>query len=228
MVFINFLDKFIIIFLFTSFVSFIWLLSYLLRKKSNRFANYIKRNDISLRYQGVSRFSVEIILNLSVVCMINFSYGSFKDLFNSFSIIIAIIMILKVMYFISYCLIYSQFYFSSIWVIPNKHERHWLLFSEFNWDKSRNLLFYFYFTLYRLLLAFLLIWMYNYSIQQLVLISFLNFFNLMYTISMFKRKLNNFLHTFNSIILFTFSLWLPMFLSSSNLTKLKVSGFVSY
>ena len=228
MVIFNFLDKFIIIFWFILFVSTIWFLSHLLSKKSNRFAEYIKKKKISLRYEGISRFSAEIVLNLSVVCMIHFSYGNFRDLFNSFSYSIAIVMMSRVIYFNCYCLFYPILYYSAIWDIPSKQERHQFLFTEFDSNKSRNLLFYFYFILYRIIFSLLLIWMYNYSTHQWVLIPLLNFLSLIYTVSMFKSKINNFLHTFNSIIQFAFSLWLSMFLSSSSQNKLTISGYVSF
>ena len=50
---------------------------------------------------------------------------------------------------------------------------------------------------------------------------------LIYSFKVYKHAINNFLHTFNCCILLALSIMLPLFLSSSDTQKLKISGYVS-
>ena len=224
---VNFLDKLIMIILFASLVLLIMLIYIWLKKKSNRFANFIKRKDIEFRYEGLSRFIMEILLNLSVVNWINLIYGNFGDLFNIISYSISILLTIWIFYMISYCFIYPRIYYSEILTHPDFHERHCLLFYEFNKDKSRNLYFYGYFMMHRYFFAFLLIWMYNFPVCQCVLIWYLNILYLIYTFKVYNSWLQNFLHVFNWLILIALSACLGLFLDLSNPDKLKISGYVS-
>ena len=88
-VIINFMDKIIVIFLIILFASLFLLLSYWWRNKDNKFAKFIKKKDIELRYEGVTRFYIEIVLNLSFVSFINLVYGKYYDPFDLVSYIFA-------------------------------------------------------------------------------------------------------------------------------------------
>ena len=226
-VIINFFDKLIVICLMALFTTIIFLIFLKLKNKSNKFANFIKRKDIKLRYEGLSRFFMELFLNLSVVSIINLLYGNFRTIFSAISFSISIHLTLTTFYMIGYCLAYPVIYYSSIWNHPDIHERHCLLFLEFNQDKQKNLYFYFYFILHRYFFAILLVCMYNYPVQQWIMISYLNFLFLIYTFKMYKSCLQNFLHTFNWVFLFFFSILLLLFVSPSDPEKLKYSGYVS-
>ena len=226
-VIINFFDKLIIICSIALFTTIIFLLFLGLKNKSNKFANFIKKKDIDIRYEGLSRFFMELSLNLSVVCIINLLYGNFRAIFSAISFYISILLTLGVFFMIVYWLAYPVIYYSEIWAHPNFHERHSLLFQEFNSDKQRNLYFYFYFILHRFIFAVLLICMYSFPVQQWVTISYLNSLFLIYTFKMYKSWLQNFLHTFNWVVLFFFSILLLLFVSPSDPNKLKYSGYVS-
>ena len=226
-VIINFFGKLIIICSIALFTTIIFLLFLRWKNKSSKFANFIKKKDIDLRYEGLSRFFMELFLNLWVVCIINLLYGNFRAIFSAISYYISILLTLGAFFMIVYWLAYPAIYYSEIWTHPNFHQRHCLLFLEFNCDKQRNLYFYFYFILHRSFFAVMLICMYNFPVQQLVMISFLHFLFLIYTFKMYKSWLQNFLHTFNWVVLFFFSILLILFVSPSDPEKLKYSGYVS-
>ena len=225
-VIINFFDKLIMIILFALLAIIIFLVFIWLRNKSNKFANFIKRKDIELRYEGLSRFFMELLLSLSVVNFINLLYGNFGDIFNIISCSISILLTLGIFFMIGYCFTYPAIYYSEILTHPDFHERHCLLFLEFNKDKKRNLYFYAYFILHRFLFAFLLICMYNFPFWQWVIICYFNVLFLIYTFKVYKSWLQNFLHTFNWVVQFIFSVWLMLFLSPSDPDKLKIWGYV--
>ena len=225
---INFFDKLIMIALFIIFVVIIYIMSVWLKNKSGKIANFIKRKDIDIRYEGLSRFFMEFLLNLSIVNFINLIYGDFNGAFDAISYLISIFFTIVTFFMIGYCFAYPAFYYSQIWTHPDFHERHCFLFLEFNKEKSKNLFFYAYFALHRYFFALLVIWMYNFPHWQWVLISFLNFLFLIYTFKMYTSWLQNFLHTFNWVIQLLFSTWLFLFLSSSNPKKLMIWGYVRY
>ena len=79
------------------------LTGYLLtRKKTGKFANFIRNKEISLRYEGMSRFFVEIILQFSVVNFINLIYGDFSNIFNIISYVISIIFTFGIFFMLGY------------------------------------------------------------------------------------------------------------------------------
>ena len=223
---INFFDKLIIIIFFALLVIIIFLIFIWLRNKSNKFANFIKRKDIDLRYEGLSRFFMELLLSLSVFNFINLIYGNFGNIFDIISYSISILLTLGTFLMVGYCFAYPAIYYSEILTHPDFHVRHCLLFLEFSKEKKRNLYFYAYFILHRFFFAFLLICMYNFPVQQWIMLSFLNFLFLYYTFKMYLNWVQNFLHTFNWVVQLIFSAWLMLFLSSSDPDKLKIWGYV--
>ena len=224
---INFLDKLIVIFIFVIFVLWVWLLYKLMKKKSNKFAEFIKRKDIDLRYEGILRFIMEILLNLWIVNLINILYGGWKDSFSCVSYWTSILFTFGILILIAYLLIYPFIYYNGIWTYPDKHERHCFIFLEFKKDKQRYLYFYFFFATHRFLTAILIIWVYNFPVHQCILISLLNFLILVSTVWWYKETINNFLYTFNGLILLLLSWCLCFFTSSRNPRRLKIYGYVS-
>ena len=224
---INFMDKLMIISLVGILVLSLLLLSYFWRNKDNKVANFIKRKDIEIRYEGLSRFFFEIVLSLSFVSFINLIYGNWRNPFNIISYAFATIFILCCFYMILYWFLYSSIYYYDILVYPERHERHWLLFFEFNTDKVRNLFFYAYFIVHRMSFSLIIAWMSNFPINQCVLTLFVNLLYLLYTFKVFKSWLQSFLHTFNWLILVCLSWLLPLFLNTDDPNKLEISGYVS-
>ena len=216
---INFMDKIIGIFIFALFVFTIWVLYKLLANKVNKFANFIKKKDYDLRYEGISRFIMELMLNLWVLIWINIIYGNFNNIFNISSYVVTFLLTLVIFFMIVYWFAYPLIYYENIIKFPDKHERHWLLFLEFNTDNFKNILFYGYFILYRFIFAFFIIFMNSNPKSQWACIWFLNILILIYTSQAFKSKLQNFLHIFNGIILLAISLWLPLFIKTQIIHK---------
>ena len=224
---INFMDKIIGIFIFALFVFTIWVLCKLLANKVNKFANFIKKKDYDLRYEGISRFIMKLMLNLWVLIWINIIYGNFNNIFNISSYVVTFLLTLVIFFMIVYWFAYPLIYYENIIKFQDKHERHWLLFLEFNTDNFKNILFYGYFILYRFIFAFFIIFMNSNPKSQWACIWFINILILIYTSHAFKSKLQNFLHIFNGIILLAISLWLPLFISTDNPQRLNISGYVS-
>ena len=225
-VIINFMDKIIVIILIGYLIVSLFALSYFLKNRDNKVANFIKRKDMETRYEGVSRFYIEIALDLFFVTFVNIIFGVSNDPFSILSCAFASLFLISSFYVILYWFLYPKIYYSDIWIYPKKHERHWLLFLEFNRNYQRNLYFYGYFLIYRITFAFVIVWMSDFLIDQCVLICFLNVLMLIYTFKVYKNWLNNFLHVFNWLILIALSSMLPMFLNCDDANKLKISGYV--
>ena len=107
---INFIDKLMIILLFIWFIVLIAILNNILKNKTNKFANFIKKKDIDIRYEGISRFCVEIFMGLSFVVFVNLIYGNLKDIFGIISYVSAGLFIVPIFWIILYCFIYPTVY----------------------------------------------------------------------------------------------------------------------
>ena len=138
-----------------------------------------------------------------------------------------IILILNFLLNFIFNLWFIQWYYESIWETPEKHERHKLLFSEFNNRKLKNLLFYGHFTLHRVLFSIVIVWMIKFPFYQWVCLVYLSLWMLIKTFWVYNDVLPNFLNTFNCLILLIYSCMLFLFLSLANPDRLKISGFVS-
>ena len=227
-VLVNFWDKLIAIFIMISFIALFAILNIWMRQKTNKIASFIKKKDFELRYEGISRLFIEIMLNMSFYCFINIIYGSLNNFFNAISYIIAILLLVANLYVMIYWFIYPYFNYYDIWIYPEKHERHWLLFLSFNKEKIKNLLFYGYFTFHRIAFSFIVVWMNNFWINQWIIILMLHVWISINTFWPFKRALFNFLHTFNWIIQCILGLLLFLFIDSHKVNRIKISGYVSF
>ena len=136
-VLVNLYDKLIMILMMLLLVVFVQIIYRYTSNKNNKFANIVKNKDIELRYESVSRFFWEIVLNLSVVNWINFAYGNFYNIFNGISYVTTIILTNMIIFVGMYWIIYPLFYHSEILKSPEAHKRHKFLFSEFNVEKYK-------------------------------------------------------------------------------------------
>ena len=242
----NCLDKLFMILFMLSLLFILYILYLLVKNKSNWFANFIKRKEIDFRYEGISRFFVELILFISVANFINLTFGSFSDPISKFSFIknfspfltkqqricllrysISAALLFWTLLLVVYFYLYPFVYYESIWEFPDKHERHWLLFFEFKKDNIKNMMFYGNFTLHRVLFAIVVVWMKDFPVNQWVWITFLSFWITLKTFRVYKDALPNFLNTFNCIVLLGYSFMLFLFLSTSDPSRLIISGYVS-
>ena len=154
-------------------------------------------------------------------------YGNASNLFGIASYALSSLFLISAFYMIMYWFLYSNIHYDSILEFPDKHERHWLLFLEFNKDKLKNLHFYAYFLIHRVTFGFVVAWLSDFPLHQWVLTWMLNLLMLIYTFKAYKSWLSNFLHGFNWFMLLALSLMLPMFLNSDDAEKLKIAGYVS-
>ena len=128
----NFSDKLLILLASVLFVVILSLLNFLLKNKVNKFAIFIKNKDLDIRYEGISRFIIEMSLNLTFVSIVNIIYGDYNSFFDIVSYVIACVLLSFMFCMLIYWFLYPFVYYSDIYLYPDKHERHWLLFFEFN------------------------------------------------------------------------------------------------
>ena len=79
--------------------------------------------------------------SLSVAIWINLIYTDFVDIFDYISYMVAVILMILVLLIWGYWFIYPIIYYSEILIYPEIHERHWLLFLEFNRENIKNMFF---------------------------------------------------------------------------------------
>ena len=120
----NCLDKLMMIFLIILLVGGLALLYFLCRNKTSRVANFIRKKDLSIRYEFISRFFSELAITLAVASLINIIYGSTSDVMGYIAYIISILCILGLFYLIAYLFIYPTVNYTYICEFPDKNERH--------------------------------------------------------------------------------------------------------
>ena len=223
----NSLDKLFMILIMLLWLAVLYILRMLVRNKTNKFANFIKQKDIDFRYEGITRFFAEFILVISISNFINLTYGGFGDVFESVSYVLSVVILTLTLSLIIYFYAYPTIYYESIWVYPDKNERHCLLFLEFRRDNVRNLLFYGNFAVHRVAFAFVVVWMKDFPINQWFWITLLSLWILWKTFWVYRHALPNFLNTFNAIVLLFYSILLFLFISSANPKRTVIVGYVS-
>lgn len=72
---LNSFDKLLLVFLLLSSGVGLAVLVYLCRKKDSKIVKLIRRVDKSVRYESLTRFFVELMLNITVASLINITYG---------------------------------------------------------------------------------------------------------------------------------------------------------
>ena len=101
----NCLDKLFMILQMLVILAGLFVLYILVRNKTNKFANFIKQKDINLRYEGITRFFVELILVISVANFINLVNGNFGNVFEIISYLFSIILLIMTFALIIYKII---------------------------------------------------------------------------------------------------------------------------
>ena len=222
----NCLDKLLMIFLIGMMVGLLTLLFFITRKKSSRFANFIKKKDMSIRYEFLSRFFVELTITLSVASLINIVYGQRQEAMDYIAYVLAVLWMAGLFLFSAYLMLYPFKHYTNIWEYPDKHERHWMLFLDFKRDHIRRFYFFGYFVLHRIGLAIIIVCMLEFPVDQCTCIIFICLWFFIMTFNSYKESLPNFLHTFNSIVLICYSGMMPLFISWENPQQLLIAGYV--
>ncbi|CAI2358753.1 unnamed protein product [Moneuplotes crassus] len=224
---VNSLDKIFLIFFLGLIIFLVYCLFLCLKRKKTWFAKKITKVDKSLRYESSTRFIVEISMNLSVSIMLNVFYGSKGGLFETLSLIFAILLFCLLTFVFLYATIWPLVYFKQLQVYPDRYERHCFLFLEFKTQHIKCVLFYSYFTLRRVLIAVVVIGMQNFVRIQIICLTLLFFWVAKYQViyKPFKSEASNFLNSANEIFLVIFCLALLNFMSPNDANKLELFGF---
>lgn len=237
----NSFDKILMVVAFIAFAVLMTFLYAKCKKKSSWLAKKIVKIDESIRYESISRFSVELVLNLTVACLINIFYGDLTETQDYVAYVVAMLTLIGILFGFAYSIVYPMYYFENIsgkkiyksisnfdLEYPDYHERHCLLFLGFKKAQYKHMLFYAFFILRRMGVAIVIVCMKEFNKQQLILVSFMFFWMLVYAAvhKPYVDHLNNFLNIFNEWILVIYSITLFLFLDDGNPTKLEKAGWV--
>ena len=126
-----------------------------------------------------------------------------------------------------YSIYYPIQHFKSIKEFPEYHERHSLLFQQFKKDDQKWMLFYAFFIIRRLCLAFVIVWMKDFIKLQCILITLMSGWMLYYhaKVRPYTHIIENVLSTFNEGILVVYSILLFLFLSPDDPILLQRAGY---
>jgi cysteine-rich repeat protein len=225
----NSADKILVVFLMIVFMLTLAVMVYWLRNKEYKVAKWIKKVELSFRYESVTRFFIELVLNIAVASLINITYGANSSHFEDIvAYMLAWVLFLGILSLQAYTLAYPLWHFESVVEYPEHHERHCMLFLSFKTSSKKCMLYYGYFMMRRIFLAFVIVCMKDFSRTQWTLITLSSILMMLYNISFrpYIDQLDNFLNWFNEVILTFYSFMLFMFLSYERPTQLKISGFV--
>lgn len=120
---VNAMDKIVMVFLLIVTAIILAILASLLKSKANWYAKLIKKVDKAIRYESLTRFIVELSLNLTVTALINITYGETSTMMGV-SYVIAILVLLTLLFMLFYAFIYPIKHFKKIGIYPDYHERH--------------------------------------------------------------------------------------------------------
>ena len=198
------------------------------KQSNSKFARFLRKIDLQIRYETMTRIFVEAMLNLSVSSLINICYGKKDDAQDIISYGVASLVMALVLLVIGYAFIYPFVYHERIITHPDFNERHWFLFLEFKREKLKCLLFYGWFLVHRLVLSIVFVWMNNFTKHQLVLLLYFSSLMLFYWVMLrpFKSHLQNYLTCFNGFVLSVFSVMMFLFLSSANANQITISSYL--
>ena len=223
----NSLDKLVYIILLISLAFILGLLAYLWRDKTSKIVNYIKKIDMKIRYESMSRIYVESMLSLTFSWLINIIYGQRNKPEEIIAYVIACIALSLILFVQMYTFFYPIYFHEEFITHPDKHERHWLLFFDFKKEQLKWLYFYAYFFLRRLLFAFVLVSMKEFLVQQLILILFLWLLIFVYQVRFrpYDSWLQNTLTIFNELVLIVFSILMFPFLNNKDPTRTTIVSY---
>ena len=176
------------------------------KNSDSRTAKFLRKIDIQIRYETMTRIFIEAMLNLSISSIINLSYGSYHNIQDLISFIVAGIVMVAILIVIVYAFLYPVIYHEEIVKFPDLNERHCLLFLGFRKEKLKCLLFYGIFLIHRLVLSVVFVWMKNFPKHQWVLLLYFCLLMLVYWVRFrpFESQIQNYITWFNGSILTIF------------------------
>lgn len=194
----------------------------------NKYTRFLQKLDVSIRFNSVGRFMLELMLYMAISCMITVVYGSFESLAGIIAFSVAFIILAVLVAFQFYTLLYPIIFFEEIQFDPTQFERHRILFEVFKSDSYACLRYYFYFVSRRLWLAFIFVTYKDYTKGQIVSIIAVNLMILRFQLDKmpFKSILDNILSSINEGILVLFSSILFLFLNEERTTQIVRSSYL--
>ncbi|CAI2382812.1 unnamed protein product [Moneuplotes crassus] len=215
---VNSFDKIGMICLFIFLALILSFLYKCIHKSESRTARCIKKIDKSIRYESFTRFVVELILNLSVACWINIWYGSVSNTEEILAFVVSSVTLLGMFLLTVYGIYYPVYHFDDIKMNPVTHERHCLFFVDFKKQKVKQLLYFGFFMIRRMLFAFVIVCMKEDPKKQLVLCMFMFTWQLYYCVleKPYVSQINNVLNVCNECILVLFTCLLYLFIETSD------------
>ena len=178
----NSLDKLVYLLLLILLALLSLFLVYYYRESTSKVVSYIKKLDMKIRYEYMSRFYVEAMLNITISSLINIIYGQTDNVEQIIAFTIAWIIMTWVVLMQLYAFIYPSLLYEFIIEFPDHNERHCLLFFEFKKQQLRCLYFYAFFMLRRISFAFVLVSMKDFTCIQWILILVLSLWILTYLV----------------------------------------------
>ncbi|CAI2383509.1 unnamed protein product [Moneuplotes crassus] len=197
------------------------------KNSNSKTANCVKKIDKSIRYESFTRFAVELVLNLSVACWINIWYGSTYLTQDKIAFIVSVFTLFGIFLLTAYGIYYPVYHFDDIKMNPVVHERHCLLFVDFKKQKAKQLLYFGFFMVRRILFAFVIVCMKEDPKKQLILCMLMFIWQLYYCVSEkpYVAKINNVLNVYNECILVLFTCLLYLFTETSDSNAITQIGW---
>jgi hypothetical protein len=225
---VNSIDKLLIIMLMIGTIFVIFLLLKFFNNSEHKFTKFLIKQDIGLRYSSILRFMYELVLYLSVSCLVTIYYGNCGSIAHILSQVVAFCILIVLLLLLLYSIIFPVISIEIINFDNEDLKRHKLMFEEFNTQKIEPLLFYSYFTFRRILLAAVLVLLVNAPRSQILSIVLLNAWILKYHLCKmpFKDKLTNVISCINEMILFLFSIMLFHFLNPENTQRINRGSYI--
>jgi hypothetical protein len=125
------------------------------KNKDNKCTRFLKKVDFSIRYSTITRFIIEIMLNMSISSLITISYGSTNAPLEYLSYSISLAVMGVFLLTLLYVTVFPAIYFEEIVGYPDLNLRHGLLFLDFKRSHVKCMLYYSYFIIRRLSLGFI-------------------------------------------------------------------------
>jgi cysteine-rich repeat protein len=223
---LNSFDKIILVGLLVTTAILLACLVRAFKKKKSCTGRLVKKMDLSIRYESMTRFFIEIMLVVSIAAFINLTFGSMANFEDILSYLLACFALFCILMLTLYAFGYPMVFMESIVKYPDYHERHAILFLEFKQKHLKWFYYYAYFLVRRLAFSFVLVCMKDFPKNQVVMILLLGGWIAAYQIfyQPFKETLQNVLSTFNELIFTAFAAMLFNFLKSNDPIRLKVSS----
>ena len=163
-----------------------------------------------------------------VAALINITYGEIETTQGRLAYMIACIVLGFLTLVTMYTMIFPLSYYDRIQIYPDYNDRHCMLFLDFRRVKHKAVLYYAYFLVRRMLFSLIIVCLKDYQRLQCVLIMVCMGYIAWYQIYIrpYKSCLQNWLSTYNELILVIFSCMMFVFLTPDDPKQLQLGGYI--